>query len=279
MILAGVYSDVLNAVLRWAAPAIVLVLMLRCLLPLLTFPREPEIWGWLCLRNGDKYPITHWENIIGSGKNSDIVIDDPKVSKTHCVLTRYDDGSWTITDTDSSTGVRINQKKREIWALRPDDVISLGGVEMVLQPITKKQEKQLAQIRTKASSFFSGFGNLLLLTAFQSLCALGYCLGGSGEYIQSVLLGFGGIMILQWLLMLFYIFIRRTSFEVETVAFLLTTMGMCAICAVAPGEAVKQVAAVALGLVAFLGVGIALRDLERAKIVRYFAAVAGQVLP
>ncbi len=275
LILAGTYSEVLNAVLRWAAPAIVLILMLRCLLPLLTFPREPEIWGWLCLNDGEKYPITHWETIIGSGKNSDIVINDPKVSKTHCVLTRYDDGSWTITDTDSSTGVKINQKKREIWALHPEDVISLGGVEMTLQPITKKQEKQLAQIRTKASSFFSGFGNLLLLTAFQALCALGYCLGGNGEHIQSVLLGFGGIMILQWLLMLFYIFIHRTSFEVETVAFLLTTMGMCAICAVVPGEAGKQVLSVILGLITFLGVGLALRDLERAKKVRYIAAAAG----
>ncbi len=275
LILAGTYSDVLNAVLRWAAPAIVLILMLRCLLPLLTFPREPEIWGWLCMKNGEKHPITHWETIIGSGKNCDIVIDNAKVSKTHCVLTRYDDGSWTITDTDSSTGVKVNQKKRSIWALRPQDVICIGGVEMTLQPMTKKQELQLSQIRTKASSFFSGFGNLLLLTVFQSLCALGYCLSGNGEHIQSVLLGFGGIMILQWLLMMFYIFIRRTSFEVETVAFLLTTMGMCAICAVAPGEAVKQLLALVLGLAAFLGVGFALRDLERAKKVRYFAAVAG----
>ena len=275
LILASTYSDVLNAALRWMAPVIVFMLMLRCLLPLLRFPREPEIWGWLCLENGDRLPITHWENIIGSGKNCDIVIDDAKVSKTHCVLTRYDDGSWTVTDTDSSTGVKINNKKREIWALKQDDVISLGGLEMTLQPITKKQEKRLAQIRTKASSFFSGFGNLLLLTAFQALCALAYCLSGNGQHTQSVLLGFGGLMIAQWLLMLFYIFIRRTSFEVETVAFLLTTMGMCAICAVAPDEAVKQVVAVMLGVIAFLGVGFAVRDLERAKIVRYFAAVAG----
>ncbi len=275
LILASTYSDVLNAALRWMAPVIVFMLMLRCLLPLLRFPREPEIWGWLCLENGDRLPITHWENIIGSGKNCDIVIDDAKVSKTHCVLTRYDDGSWTVTDTDSSTGVKINNKKREIWALKQDDVISLGGLEMTLQPITKKQEKRLAQIRTKASSFFSGFGNLLLLTAFQALCALAYCLSGNGQHIQSVLLGFGGLMVTQWLLMLFYIFIRRTSFEVETVAFLLTTMGMCAICAVAPDEAVKQVVAVMLGVIAFLGVGFAVRDLERAKIVRYFAAVAG----
>ena len=275
MLLAGVYSDVLNAVLRWVAPLMVLVLMLRCLLPLLTFRREPEIWGWLCQANGDKHPITHWETIIGSGRFCDIVIDDPKVAKSHCVLTRYDDGSWSIAETDASDGLYINQKRREIWELQAGDVVTIGGVDLELQPTTRKQEKQLAQIRTKASSFFSGFGNLLLLTAFQSLCALGYVLGGNGENVQSVILGFGGIMILQWLLMLFYLFIRRTSFEVETVAFLLTTMGMCAICAVAPGEAVKQVVAVALGLVAFLAVGISLRDLERAKKVRYLAAVAG----
>ena len=273
--LANVYSDVLNGVLRWAAPAMVLILLLRCLIPLLTFRREPEIWGWLCMADGKKHPITHWETVIGSGKHSDIVIEDPGISKTHCVLTRYDDGSWTITDTDSSGGVRINGKKRGIWALKPEDVIGIGGVEMTLQPITKKQEKKLAQIRTKASSFFSGFGNLLLLTVFQSLCALAYCLSDSGENVRSILLGFGGIMLMQWMLLLFYIFIRRTSFEVETVAFLLTTMGMCAICAVDPGEAGKQVAAIVIGLAAFLLVGWSLRNLERAKVVRYLAAAAG----
>ncbi len=271
----SVYSNVYNSVLRYVAPILAFLILFRCIKPLLTYRREPEIWAWLCMKDDKKIPITHWENVIGRAKRSDIVIDAPTVSKSHGVLTRYDDGSWTITDTDSSGGILINGKKRKIWALKPEDVISIGGVEMVLQPITKKQEQRLAQIRTKASSFFSGFGNLLLLTVFQCLCALGYALSGIGESVQPVLLGFGGIIVAQWLLMLFYTAIRRTAFEVETIAFFLTTMGMCAICAVKPEETVKQLIAIALGLGTFLLVGWALRNLERAKLMRYFAAVAG----
>ena len=270
-VLANVYSDVLGGILRYLAPIIVLILLLRCLIPLLTFRREPEIWGWLCLPDGTKHPITHWETVVGSKNSSDIVIED--IAKTHCVFTRYDDGSWTVS---SAAGpVLVNGKKKSICAIYPEDVITLGELELTLQPITKKQEQKLAQIRTKASSFFSGFGNLFLLTVFQALCALAYCLSDSGENIRSILLGFGGIMILQWLLMLFYICIRRTSFEIETVAFLLTTMGMCAIAAVDPGEAVKQMVAIVIGVAAFLFVGWSLRDMDRAKVVRYIAAIAG----
>ena len=52
-------------------------------------------------------------------------------------------------------------------------------------------------------------------------------------------------------------------------------MGMAAICAVKPQESGKQVIALVLGLLIFLAVGWSMRDLERAKKMRYAAAVAG----
>ena len=272
---SATYFHVLIAILRWAAPMIVALLLIRCIWPLLTFRREPEIWAWLCLSDGTKLPITHWENVIGRSKRSDIVIDFPTVSRSHGVLTRYDDGSWTITDADSAGGILVNGKQINIHALQPEDVISIGGIEMNLQPISRKQEQKLAQLRTKASSVLSSICNVLLLTLFQFFCCLAFVLGGTPEAAQSIIIGFGGIMLCQWLLLLFYVCIRRASFEVETIAFLLCTMGMAAIATVVPGEAVKQLIAMVLGLAVFLVLGWALRDLERAKIVRYIAAVAG----
>lgn len=269
------YANVLIAIMRWAAPILVAILLFRCIKPLLTFRREPEIWAWLCLSNDKKFPITHWENVIGRHKRSDIMLDYPTVSKTHAVLTRYDDGSWTIADTDSSGGVLVNGKKVRIRALEEGDVISLGGVEMILQPISRKQELRLAQIRTKASSFLSTLSNVMLLTLFQFLCGLIFLLTCEPETAQSVFLGFGGIILAQWLLLLFYVCIHRIAFEVETIAFFLCTMGMCAIATVAPHEAIKQLVAMLMGIFAFLSVGLSLRDLERAKKVRYLAAIAG----
>jgi len=270
-----VYLNVYIGFLRYAAPILVLFLLLRCYGPLLSFRKEPEIWAWLMMEDGKKIPITHWENIIGRSKRCDVVIDFPTVSRNHGVLTRYDDGSWTITDTDSSGGILVNGEKISICALQEEDVISIGGVEMMLVPISRKQEERLAELRTKGSTFAYSLGNVFLLTVFQFLSAVGYLLSSGGENTQSIILGFGGIMVCQWLLLLFYVCIRRTSFEVEAIAFFLCTMGMCAICAVKPGEAMKQLVAMVMGLVLFLLLGWCLRDLERAKKVRYLAGIAG----
>jgi len=269
------YLNVLIAVMRFLAPAVAALLLFRCFGPLLRFRREPEIWAWLCLSDGTKLPITHWENVIGRHKKSDIVIDFPTVSRSHGVLTRYDDGSWTITDTDSSGGILVNGKKVRIWALQPEDVISIGGIEMTLQPISRRQEQKLAQLRTKASSIGAGICNVLLLSIFQILTCLIFLMSVPQETAKSVLLGFGGIMAMQWLLLLFYITIRRTSFEVETIAFFMCTMGMAVIATVAPSEALKQLIAIGMGLFTFLLIGWSLRNLERAKKMRYLAAAAG----
>ena len=269
------YLNVYIAIVRYLAPVVVLVLMLRCIKPLLTFRREPEIWAWLCLDDGTRLPITHWESVIGSNKHSDIVIESEDISPNHAVLTRYDDGSWTVTDADSQQGVFVNKKRVTIKPLEVTDVISIGGIEMQLQPISKKQEQKLAQLRTKGSSFMTSLGNVMLLSVFQLLCAVAFLMGGEPEVMEGVIFGFGGIMLAQWVLLLFYVCIHRTSFEVETIAFFLCTIGMSAIATVCPDEALKQLIAMVMGLIGFLVIGWALRDLERAKKMRYVAGVAG----
>ena len=263
------------SILRYLAPILLGYLLFRCIKPLLTFRREPEIWAWLEMEDGSDVPITHWENIIGSNKRSDVVLDKPEVSKNHAVLTRYDDGSWTIKDAESETGLFVNGKRVGIRAIRQGDVITIGGINMSLQPISAKQERRLAELRTKASSVLTSFANLILLTVFQALCCMAFLLKGNVSVAQDILLGFGGIVISQWLLFLFYVCIQRNSFEIETIAFLLCTIGMSAIATVTPGESLKQLAAIGIGLVIFLALGWCLRDLERIKKVRYLAAIAG----
>ena len=269
------FANVYTGVLRWLIPLLTLLLLLRVILPLLTFRREPEIWAWLCLKDGKKMPITHWENVIGRHSRSDIVIDFPTISRNHAVLTRYDDGSWTISDAGSKDGIRVNGKKVEICALEPEDVISIGGLEMTLQPISKKQEQLQAQLRTKAASIWTSIANVMLLSVIQCLICLAFQVNGDPANRGDILLGFGGILASQWLLLVFYACIRRSSFEVETIAFYLCTMGMAAIATVCPAEAGKQVVSMILGIGVFLVCGWSLRDLERAKLIRYIAGVAG----
>ena len=269
------YIRTFLAIMRWVMPVITALLLFLCLRPLLTFRREPEIWAWLILPDKNKLPITHWENVIGRSKKSDIVVDFPTISRNHAVLTRYDDGSWTITDTGSKDGIFVNGEKTYISAIEPEDVITIGGLDMRLEPISRAQEIRLAQLRTKASSPALSISALVILSAFQLLCCLAFLMGGEPENGSSILLGFGGIFACQWLLHLFYLCIRRSSFEVETIAFFLCTMGMAVIATITPSEAGKQFVAMILGIVVFLIAGWALRDLERAKKIRYLATAAG----
>jgi len=268
-------GDMVIHILRYLAPLVAVFLLIRCIMPLLTFRKEPEIWAWLNMPDGSQIPITHWENVIGRSKSCDVTIDFPTVSRNHAVLTRYDDGSWTISDAESKGGVMVNGKKVQICAVHTRSRISIGGVEMQLQPITEKQEARQAQLRTKAANGWDTVANLLLITILQILMALGFALSGTEESILPIIQGFGGILLCQWLLFLFYVFIHRASFEVETLAFFLCTMGMAAILTVKPEEAVKQLIAMVLGVIVFLVIGWSLRDLERAKKFRYLASIAG----
>ena len=271
----GAFGNMAIHILRYLAPLVALILLGRCIMPLLTFRKEPEIWAWLNMPDGSQIPITHWENVIGRSNSCDVTIDFPTVSRNHAVLTRYDDGSWTISDADSKGGVMVNGKKVQICAVHSRSRISIGGVEMQLQPISEKQETRQAQLRTKAANGWDTVANLLLLTILQILMTLGFALSGSEETMLPIVQGFGGILLCQWLLFAFYVMIHRVSFEVETLAFFLCTMGMAAIATVKPGESVKQLIAMVLGVLLFLMIGWSLRDLERAKKFRYLATVAG----
>ena len=269
------YVDVYVSLLRYAAPVLAFIILWRCLKPLLLFKREPEIWAWLYMADGSKHALTHWENVIGRSKSSDVCIDFPTVSRNHAVLTRYDDGSWTVTDAHSKSGVLVNGQRVQICALEEDDVINIGGLDMTLAPITKRQESLQAQLRTRGASAFDSVANLLLLTIFQCLCCIGFLLGGNPDHFGNIMQGFGGILVTQWVLFIFYALIRRSAFEVETVAFFLCTMGMAALASIKPAEMTKQLFAMLLGIVVFLIVGWSMRDLERAKKFRYLAVILG----
>ena len=269
------YAAVFLAISRYLVPALGLWLLLHCARPLISFRREPEIWAWLKFSDGSQVAVTHWENVIGRSKSSDITIGLSTVSRNHAVLTRYDDGSWTISDASSKTGTWVNGDRVDICALHEGDTVSIGGVDMTLQPITKRQEQLQSQLRTKGSSGWGGLLGLLILTLLQMTMVLGFLLNGPAEEYRLYLLGFGSVTVCQWMLFFFYLMIRRSSFEVETLAFFLCSIGVAAIATVKPGELGKQSAAMFLGVIMFLVIGWSLRDLERAKRVRYLAVLAG----
>ena len=254
-------------------PVLALGILIRCAVSLLTFRPEPEVWAWLTTPDGAHIPVTHWESLIGRGAGCDVQLGYPTVSRTHAVLTRYDDGSWTISDAHSKSGVFVNGRQTALSALRFGDVITMGGVNFTLIPLTKEQERIQAGTRTRAGHAVHQVPTLLLLTLFQLLTAIQLILGGCDPALE--LTAFGGLIGLEWALYLALRAFRRTGFEAETLAFFLCTMGLAVVSSSAPESLIKELLAIVAGVCVYLVVCWSLRDLERAKTVRYLAAVAG----
>lgn len=269
---AAVYSDILRYILPLAA----LLILWRCGRSLLAFRREPEVWAWLASPSGDRIPVTHWESLVGRAKSCDVVLDYPTISRRHAVLTRYDDGSWSVSDIGSKGGIRVNGADTAMYAVGFGDVISLGGVNFTLVPITKEQERIQASVRTRAGKEVSPALTLMLLSLFQVLACLQLML--HVEQLELVAGAFGMLLAAQWALFLLMRLARRSGFDVETLAFFLTTMGVCVVSSSSPSALKKEMLAIFAGIAVFLILGWFLRDLERAKKLRYVAAAAGIAL-
>lgn len=272
------YISVFLAVMRFVAPVLISLLLWRCGKSLLAFRREPEVWAWLVPQRGQKIEINHWENVIGRNKASDIVLNADTVSRTHAVLTRYDDGSWSITDVDSKNGVTVNGRKVTGAVLHNGNVIGIGDQEFTLQIVSRKQGAKLDKLRHKAADWLDSVCNLLILSVFQGAACIAFLMDGVGAHTATVLSAFAGLVLLQWLLLGLYLALRRPAFEMETIAFFLCTMGMAALAAVKPGECLKQLLAVALGVAGFLLVALSVRKLKWAMYIRYVAAGLGILL-
>ena len=85
-------------------------------------------------------------------------------------------------------------------------------------------------------------------------------------------MAFLGLTAVMWL---YFIILRLTGcvgFEMETIAFFLSTLSLAVTASSAPSALLKQFAAVVLGLSLFLVLGLFLRDLSRTRRIRWLMA-------
>lgn len=76
-----------TTVIRFVLPVLALLILLTAIRSLLAVKHLPETWAYLSLPNGERIPLTHWENIIGRAKTADVVLGYPSVSRTHAAIT------------------------------------------------------------------------------------------------------------------------------------------------------------------------------------------------
>ncbi|MCI9332360.1 MAG: FtsW/RodA/SpoVE family cell cycle protein [Oscillibacter sp.] len=265
---AGVFY---TAVVRFLFPVLAGAILWRAVKSLLHAPHTPETWGQLSLPGGGAVPLTHWENILGRGKSADVRLNYPSVSRQHAALCRDEEGQWTLYDLDSKGGVLLNGETVDHSApIRMGDKMELGGVPLLFLPQTVEEQEEQAQKR-RSERPAAMWPSFLWLTVFQLLTCVQLMISGGGETVPLAFLGLTAVM---WLYAGALRIFRCVGFEMETIAFFLSTLSLAVTASSAPGSLLKQLLAVILGLGLFLTLGIFLRDLGRVQRNRWVMAAA-----
>ena len=262
-----------TTVARFAFPVLALLILVRSIRSLLTVPHLPEVWGYLSLPNGAEEPLNHWENVVGRAGSSDVILNYPTVSRQHAALIRGEDDTWTVHDLESRGGVTVNGETVEGRApVGYGDVLGLGGVETVLLSVSG-EEKEERRKRRRQSHPVSPWLGLVLLTAFQAATAFQLIIAAGEKATPVIPATFLLLIAVMWAYFLFMRAIRRIGFEMETIAFFLSTLSLSVTASSSPGSLLKQFLTMLLGLVLFVVLGVILRDLNRAQRLRWLAAL------
>ena len=263
-----------TSIVRFVFPVLALLILIRTIRSLLTVPCLPEVWAYLTLPNGATEPLTHWENILGRGSSCDVVLNYPVVSRQHAALIRNEDDTWTAYDLNSKGGVTVNGKPvTEATAVQYGDVLAVGGVETVLLPLSPEEKAKRRRSRRQSRPVSPWLG-LVLLTVFQVLAAIQLTISEAPDASPMIPVTFLCLTGVMWLYFLVLRALRRVGFEMETIAFFLSTLSLSVTCSSNTAALFKQFLCVVLGLLLFLVLGVFLRDLDRAKQIRWLMAGA-----
>lgn len=260
------------AFVRFLFPALAVLILYRAVRSLLRIPHTPENWGQLSLPNGTSLPLTHWENILGRSKTADIYLNYPSISRQHAALCRGEDENWTLYDLGSKGGTAVNgEKVASSVPVKLGDTITLGGVPLIFLPqtVAEREEQEAKRRAERPAAIWPSF---LWLTVFQVLACLQLLVAAGTEATIAIPLAFLGLTVLMWL---YYAALRATrcvGFEMETIAFFLSTLSLAVTSSSNTPALFKQFLCVVLGLALFLVLGVFLRNLDRAKKIRWLMA-------
>lgn len=269
-----------TAFARWIFIVLAIFVLVKSILSLLKSKNPSEVWAYLNLGEGENIPITHWENVMGRAKSCDIQFDDPRVSRNHGILTRDNLGKWHYTDIDSKNGALINGEEiisNHRYEIQPGDTISMGNTHCTLFPISIEERRNNKILREEDTKLVSPWLSLMALTLFQimTIIQLKFALGD--KFATTITLSFLGLSLLMWGYVIFLRSLKRKGFEVETIAFFLSTLSLAVTATKYPDAVFKQFLAVVIGVVLFFGMCVFLRNLERTKAIQkymYGAAAA-----
>jgi len=283
-VLAGFDGDLMSyatMIIRFILPVLAIIIVVRCARSLLHEKSESVIWGQLRLPNGTLLDLNYWENVIGRAKSSDVFMEYPTISRNHAALIRDEKGNWKVYNIESKSGVVVNGKKienEEGIPVNSGDTIELGGVALKFIAADNTDEYEQAASRTRPGQYYKQHTTLIYLTEFQLLLGLQLYISMGQIAPVAIPMSFAVLIMLMWGCYIFTRIMKRVAFEIETIGFFLSTIGLSIIASGSPNELTRQIIFIVLGLTLFVIMGWILRDLDRAKLIRRPIAVLGPLI-
>ncbi|MDO4482144.1 MAG: FtsW/RodA/SpoVE family cell cycle protein [Bacillota bacterium] len=258
---------------RWIMPVLAILILAAIIKSMLRVNNPQETWGYLISDNLGKFPVTHWETLIGRGKTCDIIVEFVTISKVHCALIFDGIRSWKIHNLADGSDVSVNGENIEGHAeIESGDTVSIGGVDFTFETLSQKErtieeKKRTIKSRTDISPIFS----ISMLTVFQMLAASSLVINRP-EYSVQITVSFLILAAAMWIYILMNYSVGRKGLEPEILAFFLCTLCISVTACSSPGTLYKQLAAILLGMMLFLVLSWYLRDLKRVVKTRHLMA-------
>ena len=250
-----VIMDIAVVALRILLPVYAIVIVYQCYASMRR-RRRPE--KPLVLLHNEvtnlKIPVLFWENSLGRSKGSDIFVDDPAVSRNHCVLLRRKEG-WFINDTGSKSGTFVNGEetfgRTQVYI---DDKITVG-----YSTFTFKRGEEYTE-RLGPTWFFSRVSNkpaikpfllLFMITLFHLFMSVEACYTNDVQDYTPLTV-FACLAAVEWVF--FFVstmILKRVNFELESLALFLTGIGVILLVRQELRSAYVQLIAAVLGMILF----------------------------
>lgn len=251
-----VIYDLAIVALRILMPVYAIIIVYQCYAAMRRRrrPEKPLVTLYNTV-TGLKLPVIFWENSIGRSRASDIVVDDPAVSRNHCVLLRRASG-WYICDTGSKGGTYVNGEEA-VGRTRVliDDVISVGNSQFqFLRGEDYDENLRYSWFFKKANNkpAMKSWKLMLLITLFHFFMSVEAVFWQDGTNKYSPLVLFGCLAVAEWTF--FFVsskVLKRVSFELESLALFLTGVGVMLLVRQVERSAYVQLIAAVVGMALF----------------------------
>ena len=258
----------MTTVFRWIFVVLAAYILLISIVSLLTTRATPEIWGYYMVEDGGGFPITHWENVIGRSKSTDITIPLRTISNNHALLVRRSEDKWMIKDLGSNNGTKVNgysldPDKR--YVINPGDLIEMGGTRATITPPSLEETRNNRYMRRLDREPVAPWKILLAITAFQLMTIVQLILGMGTEITATALISIAVLSGVMWAYVMIFNAMGRRGFEMEMIAFFLSTINLAVTASSDPGSVLKELIAILLGLALMIFMCVYMRDISRLR--------------